>query len=386
MIQRVTISNFRALQSVDVEVRPLTVLVGPNDSGKSSFLDAIYQRLSHSSVSSREDHWRLQDSPRVQTLRTEKATFEGSVEIFKLPSEGIPMESSGIADRKGAPQLHVTGSNLSAFLDYLLRKDRRRFDQIQDALRDRVPGFEEIRIGTPSPESRSVSVSIEAGFEIPGRLLSTGVRMLFFFVALAHHPQPPDVVLIEEPETGVHLKRLKDIVGLLRSLTTGKLGGKAVQVFITTHSPYLLDHITPPEDQVIVFRRLENGRRTAQEADPQRLKAFLDEFMLGEVWFNQGEEGLVTLDDPPPLRGRRGTRRGYEPPSRQHRHRRRCRAHRQAMGPPARGTEGLRAQAALRNPPPEGTTARRRGGHRRPGQVEGPRAAARADRCPHQGP
>ena len=31
----------------------------------------------------------------------------------------------------------------------------------------------------------------------------------------------------------------------------------------------------------------------AEPADTERLKVFLDEFMLGEVWYNQGEEGLV---------------------------------------------------------------------------------------------
>jgi predicted ATPase len=138
-----------------------------------------------------------------------------------------------------------------------------------------------------------VNITIENGFKIAGDRLSAGVRMMFFFVALAHHPSPPDVVLIDEPEMGVHPKRLKDIMSLLRSLSEGKLTGKAVQVILTTHSPYLLDHVRLPEDQVIVFRREDSGDRSAQSVDQQRLKTFLDEFMLGEVWFNQGEEGLL---------------------------------------------------------------------------------------------
>jgi predicted ATPase len=293
VIRQVKIANFRSLKQVDVELRPLTVLVGPNDSGKTSFLEAIFIR--RTGKFQPDDAWRHSKTPEV-TLRKADATFEGSVEIFKLPSEGIPMESGGVADQPQAPQapqLHVTGNNLAAFIDYLLRKDRRRFDQIQEVLRKLVPGFEEIRITTPSPATRAISLSIEGGFEIPGHRVSTGVRMLCFFVALSHHPNPPDVVLIDEPENGVHPKRLKDIVELLRSLTEGKVGSKAVQVILTTHSPYLLDQIRLPQDQVIVFRREQDGRRTATEADEKRLKAFLDEFMLGEVWFNQGEEGLL---------------------------------------------------------------------------------------------
>jgi predicted ATPase len=82
-------------------------------------------------------------------------------------------------------------------------------------------------------------------------------------------------------------------VDLLRSMTEGRLSGREVQVIMTTHSPYLLDHVQLPRDQVIVFRRGTDGSRTATAVDESRLKAFLDEFMLGEVWFNHGEEGLL---------------------------------------------------------------------------------------------
>ncbi len=294
MIRRVVIKRFRALMEVDVELRPLTVLVGPNDSGKSSFLDAVHSWLIKRSFD-REDGWRGVQPPEVRLWANGDETFRGTAEIFKLPSQGIPMDSAGVAEepRKGAPQLKVDGANLAAFLDYLLRRDRKRFDQIQRALRDLIPGFDEIGISTPSPDTRAISLRIEDGFEIPGHRLSTGVRMLFFFVALAHHPNPPQVALIEEPENGVHPRRLKDIVALLRQMTSGEFSGQPVQVILSTHSPYLLDNIHVPDDQVIVFHRESDGRRSASAVDEKHLKVFLDEFMLGEVWFNQGEEGLL---------------------------------------------------------------------------------------------
>lgn len=294
MIRRVAIKRFRALMEVDVELRPLTVLVGPNDSGKSSFLDAVHSWLIKRSFD-REDGWRGVQPPEVRLWANGDETFRGTAEIFKLPSQGIPMDSAGVAEdpRKGAPQLKVDGANLAAFLDYLLRRDRKRFDQIQRALRDLIPGFDEIGISTPSPDTRAISLRIEDGFEIPGHRLSTGVRMLFFFVALAHHPNPPQVALIEEPENGVHPRRLREIVTLLRQMTSGELSGQPVQVILSTHSPYLLDNIHVPDDQVIVFRRESDARRSASAVDEKHLKVFLEEFMLGEVWFNQGEEGLL---------------------------------------------------------------------------------------------
>ena len=41
MIKRVRIKNYRSLGDIDVELVPLTVLVGPNASGKSNFVDAL---------------------------------------------------------------------------------------------------------------------------------------------------------------------------------------------------------------------------------------------------------------------------------------------------------------------------------------------------------
>jgi predicted ATPase len=41
MIESVVISNYLSLKRVNVSLRPLNVLVGPNMSGKSNFIDAL---------------------------------------------------------------------------------------------------------------------------------------------------------------------------------------------------------------------------------------------------------------------------------------------------------------------------------------------------------
>jgi hypothetical protein len=55
--------------------------------------------------------------------------------------------------------------------------------------------------------------------------------------------------------------------------------------------------LTTPQLYIILrsnpFKRNDDGSRTAEPVDTERLKDFLSEFMLGEVWYNQGEEGLV---------------------------------------------------------------------------------------------
>ena len=41
MITRVVLRNYKSIAACDVELRPLTVVVGPNRAGKSNFLDAL---------------------------------------------------------------------------------------------------------------------------------------------------------------------------------------------------------------------------------------------------------------------------------------------------------------------------------------------------------
>ncbi len=162
-----------------------------------------------------------------------------------------------------------------------------------ETLKGYIPGLEDIAIGTPDASQRLIELVIDGGFHLAAEHSSAGVRLLLFFVALAHHPHPPRTILLEEPENGIHPKRLGDVMRLLRSTSKGEFGDHPAQVIVTTHSPYLLDSIDLSHDQVLVFRRNDDGSRSASPVDADRMKTFIDEFMLGEIWFNEEEAGLV---------------------------------------------------------------------------------------------
>ena len=73
MLKRIKIKGYKSLVDVDVSLRPLSVLFGPNAAGKSNFLDAL-QLLS-----------------RIATSRTLKDAFEP-------PHRGKPLESFTFGD------------------------------------------------------------------------------------------------------------------------------------------------------------------------------------------------------------------------------------------------------------------------------------------------
>src|SRR5262249_55467578 len=137
------------------------------------------------------------------------------VGLFHLPPQGVPMLSDGYPDDQGPKPLHETGSGVPGLLDYLLRRDRKRFFEVVATLRELVPGLEDVEIATPHPTQRRLDLVIEKGLRIQADRASAGVRLLLFFVALAYHPVPPKTILLEEPETGIHPKRLADVMNLL---------------------------------------------------------------------------------------------------------------------------------------------------------------------------
>jgi excinuclease UvrABC ATPase subunit len=59
MLEHVSIKNFKSLVQVEAPLRPLTVLIGKNDSGKSSFLKAL-RILANGEAFSEEDHYLIE--------------------------------------------------------------------------------------------------------------------------------------------------------------------------------------------------------------------------------------------------------------------------------------------------------------------------------------
>jgi len=299
MLDSVRIRNFRCLKDVEVPLKPLTVLIGPNDSGKSAFLGGLC-RLAGLPGKSKFDYWRGESQRKIITDGFEDGRKVGPgdsvvspTRLFELPSSGVETLSGGLSDDAGPPELGQRGEHVPALLDYLLRRNRGLFYKFVKALCRLAPGVENVDVATPRADQRRIDLVIENDLCIPADRASVGVRLLIFFLALAYHPLPPKLILLEEPENGIHPRRLGEIMKLLREITKGKHGDHAAQIVLTTHSPYLLDFVDVKTDQILVFQRNDDGSRSAEPIDKKKLKIFLDEFKPGEVWFNEGEKGLV---------------------------------------------------------------------------------------------
>jgi predicted ATPase len=93
---------------------------------------------------------------------------------------------------------------------------------------------------------------MEGDMPIPARLLSEGTLRVLGLLALNGAKQAPTVIGFEEPENGIHPRRIQAIARLLE---TRAAGGKT-QLIVTTHSPILPNYL--PDHSLFVCRK-ENG-------------------------------------------------------------------------------------------------------------------------------
>ena len=118
---------------------------------------------------------------------------------------------------------------------------------------------------------------------IPAARLSDGTLRFLSLLAILSNPQPPPVICIEEPEIGLHPDIISAVAKLLVEASSRS------QIFVTTHSDVLVDALTDTPEAVVVCEKYD-GATTLTRLDGEKLKHWLEDYRLGEIWVS-GELG-----------------------------------------------------------------------------------------------
>lgn len=121
------------------------------------------------------------------------------------------------------------------------------------------------------------------GKQIPATRLSDGTLRYLCLLAILCHPEPPPLICLEEPELGMHPDILPAIAELLVEAS------QRTQLIVTTHSDILVSALTETPEAVIVCER-DDGGSHLRRLEPERLKAWLEKYSLGDLWL-RGELG-----------------------------------------------------------------------------------------------
>ncbi|MGW0519092.1 AAA family ATPase [Crossiella sp. NPDC003009] len=200
--------------------------------------------------------------------------------VFHFHDAGVsapPKRTTSTADNL---TLRQDAGNLAAVL-IALRDDHHpgyaaAYDQIVNVIRLVAPFFRDFAL-EPNQEERVLLRWRQLGSDevFSAGQMSDGTLRFVCLATLLLHPRLPAMVVLDEPELGLHPFAIVQLADLLRAASTRS------QVLIATQSVTLMNQFTV--DDLIVVERAEGASRF-HRPDPEALRIWLDECSLGEIW------------------------------------------------------------------------------------------------------
>jgi len=184
----------------------------------------------------------------------------------------------GTGDLEDNRVLRPQAENLTAFLYWMQQKHPDHFANIQDTVRQIAPFFEEFRLAPSKLNEGKIKLEWkEKGSDayFNASSLSDGTLRFLCLTTLLLQPQLPAVLLLDEPELGLHPAAVTLLADLLASAAT------RTQVIVATQSVTLVNQFE--QDAVWTVDRKDN-QSVFTHLSSEDMTAWLDGYALGELW------------------------------------------------------------------------------------------------------
>lgn len=197
---------------------------------------------------------------------------------FHDTSAASPMRKT--ADVNDNRRLRSDGSNLAAFLHLLRETHEAEYDMIRRTVRLTAPFLEDFILEPSALNEDKIRLEwrhrgSDAYFDASS--LSDGTLRFIALATLLLQPKSlrPSVVLLDEPELGLHPHAITLLAALVKQVSV------ETQVVLATQSSLLLDHFGP--EDVLVADRV-NGATGFTRLDGKELEEWLCDYSLGQLW------------------------------------------------------------------------------------------------------
>ncbi|KYG09044.1 hypothetical protein BE21_19825 [Sorangium cellulosum] len=189
-------------------------------------------------------------------------------------------------------ELGFHGENLASFLARIKTRPK-DFARLVDRVRAHYPRLVDIHVRRKSYGWTHIEIAEKWNGEqatFNARQVSDGLLRLIAVAAMHEMRDPPSVLLLDEIENGLHPRLLGSFVAMLEELAKD---GRT-QVIVATHSPITLNYVSLPESVLLVTRGKGGGVQVMPMSEVRGIENLREQFALGELWYNAGEERLVT--------------------------------------------------------------------------------------------
>jgi ABC-type branched-subunit amino acid transport system ATPase component len=329
-VSKLTVRNFGCIGYVaDVQITPLHAFIGPNDSGKTTLLRALrlaVHRVSGATGLPPGGPYPFASDEAHETVIDIRAQDDTFYNLRTLAGGGvadsfgrgtpksiawdnpIPRDlerSGGISEFRGVGLMRLKpdalrtssrpgdpfqrkpmgddGEGLATALDEIMCSGTRAALALQVAVQKFFPAVESVALELdPSMQNitkKRLVVTLKNGKRVGANALSEGLLYFLGYQAVLLGERP-SVLLVEEPENGLHPARIKEVIELLRGLTEDMPG---VQVVMATHSPLVINELHGGEVSVVTRDKLK-GTQVTNLTDTPHYQERVQTYRLGELW------------------------------------------------------------------------------------------------------
>jgi len=227
-------------------------------------------------VSGQTRESKLKDDTHIAALQI--ANDLESYRVYHFHDTGDTAPMKGTNDVEDNRFLRPQAENLAAFLYWLQEKQPDHMANIRDTIRQIAPFFDRFRLEPSRLNPEKIRLEWQergSGTYFNASALSDGTLRFICLATLLLQPSLPTLVLLDEPELGLHPAAITLLSELLASAAT------RTQVIVATQSVTLVNQFEPQHvwtvdraDQQSVFRHLS-------DAD---MSGWLEDYALGELW------------------------------------------------------------------------------------------------------
>ncbi len=156
-------------------------------------------------------------------------------------------------------QLMASGENIPWLALRLKASSERRFGDWVEHVQTALPQISEIDVKEREEDHHAYfRVTYEGGFVVTSSGLSEGTLRILALTLIPYVEKPPSLLIVEQPEDGIHPQAIEAVMQSLRSLYDG-------QVWVSTHSPIVLADRKVDE---LLLTRLERDGSVTVTAGP----------------------------------------------------------------------------------------------------------------------
>ena len=307
MLKRVSIQNFKSLKDVTLDLQKVNLLIGPNNSGKTNFLKAlefvqddeikivekskrlIFDRNSQQHIliklilnndgktfnneqimeevfevdtssfnNFRKHYYHISQNERrfdpFGSFESNKSIRMGQYIVYK-PDSNLITKPANLSE---VDNLNADCSNLVPYIFNLSQNYKSSFIQLESDLERCVGDL--ISVSTPAVSTIDgnqlrLKFFDNKGIDFWADEVSEGVLYFLALLCIINQPNPPKLLLLEEPEKGIHPRRIREVMDFIFRLAEEK----DVQIILTSHNEHVLDDFSTRPESVFVFDKDEEG-------------------------------------------------------------------------------------------------------------------------------